>query len=241
MHGELTLSRIAGAALLAWCSAVVGAEPPEIGDANQGAPNYSPILILGEGFETKSVDFFALSPKVAMSPAEMIGCIDRADVRPPDEPPKARFKPGLHEGLFAIVFNGRGMGQYRRVLKNTDTRMVLDAPWRIVPDGSSWIVVRRHTAMRTGSLYVMTHSEPAVLYNRFESCQLYESPLLLWNLHLYDHHYHAASLLGSVFWRNVLPMDLVVDRGTRSVWADNTDAMKLHLKDAMDFELPRRK
>jgi hypothetical protein len=50
-----------------------------------------------------------------------------------------------------------------------------------------------------------------------------------------------ASCVGSVFWRNVLPMDLVVDHGTRSVWADNTDAMKLHLKDAMDFELPRRK
>ena len=62
--------------------------------------------------------------------------------QPPNDA-RAALKPDAHEGLFAIVFKGKGLGQFRRVAANTDRRVTLDAPWRILPDATSWIVIRR--------------------------------------------------------------------------------------------------
>lgn len=255
----------------------------------------------------------------------------------PTNPPKARFKPGLHQGLFAIVIKGRGFGQYRRVARNTEDRIYVDQPWRVIPDSTSWIVVRRmyynsvflnnvgrdtlgclelwggclecvvrrHTAMRTGPMLAMTHSEPTLMYNRIEMCQFYESSFAFWNLHIYDYNVKAPTLVGNilmgnqfeggsilfvrnaygkrgyvrlddpdvvddgpsmaynviasnnitpkgdchaiylidpscfgnVFWRNRFPKDRVVDKGTHTIWADNSDSMVLHVKDSSELDL----
>jgi hypothetical protein len=235
------------------------------------------------------------------------------------------------------VIKGRGFGQYRRVARNTEERIYLEEPWRVVPDRTSWIVarrmyystiflgnicrdtlgslelwggclecvVRRHTAMRTAPLHAMTHSEPMMMYNRIESCQLYESSFALWELHNYDYnmkvpsivgnvftgnqieggslllvrraygkrgyvplddaqvvadgpsiaynvfagnvilpqsqrpaiHLIDASCLGNVFWRNTYPFGRMLDKGTDTVWAENIDGIKFHIKDSYDYDI----
>jgi hypothetical protein len=159
--------------------------------------------------------------------------------------------------------------------------------------------------MRTAPLHAMTHSEPMMMYNRIESCQLYESSFALWEQHTYDYNMKVPSIVGNVFtgnqleggsillvrraygkrgyvplddpqvaadgpsiaynvfagngigpqgqafaihvidpscvgnvfWRNTYPFDRVLDKGTDTVWAENTDGMKLHLKDAFEYDL----
>lgn len=40
-------------------------------------------------------------------------------------------------GLACIIMAGRGLGQHRRIVSNSAGRLVLDAPWDVVPDASS--------------------------------------------------------------------------------------------------------
>jgi hypothetical protein len=61
----------------------------------------------------------------------------------PVNPPQARWEPDLYAREFAIIIKGKGYGQYVPVKSNTETRMTLTQPWRVVPDSSSWVVVRR--------------------------------------------------------------------------------------------------
>ena len=46
----------------------------------------------------------------------------------------AGWKPQALAGLYAVVVNGRGLGQYLRIAENTDTRVTLEQPWTVPPD-----------------------------------------------------------------------------------------------------------
>ncbi len=46
-----------------------------------------------------------------------------------DEPPMGEY--------YVTIFSGAGQGQTRRVLKRDGQRLVLDQPWRVLPDGNS--------------------------------------------------------------------------------------------------------
>ena len=47
------------------------------------------------------------------------------------------------KGRVALVVHGRGLGQWRRVQRNTENRVVLDRPWSVMPDRESLVVVRQ--------------------------------------------------------------------------------------------------
>ncbi len=57
--------------------------------------------------------------------------------------PGAGWKPGDLKNSFAVVVNGRGLGQYVRIADNSETRVVLERPWAIVPSGDVRISVMR--------------------------------------------------------------------------------------------------
>ena len=46
-------------------------------------------------------------------------------------------------GRIAMVVSGKGFGQFRVIKSNTENRITLEEPWRIVPDQTSWVVVRQ--------------------------------------------------------------------------------------------------
>jgi hypothetical protein len=152
----------------------------------------------------------------------------------PANPPQAKWEPDLYASEFAIIVKGKGYGQYRLVKSNTETRMVLQEPWRVVPDQSSWVVVRRcyynsvfmnnisrgtlgslelwggclenvvyrHMTWDTAPLHLMTQSEPMVMYNRVQDCQLYNSCLAIWELADYDKNPKLPTLVGNLFTGN---------------------------------------
>lgn len=49
-------------------------------------------------------------------------------------------EPPIHQ-YFVTVFDGPGQGQTRRVVRREGTRLVLDRPWRVVPDAGSTVAV----------------------------------------------------------------------------------------------------
>ncbi|MDP2990744.1 MAG: glycosyl hydrolase family 28-related protein, partial [Kiritimatiellota bacterium] len=65
--------------------------------------------------------------------------------KPPFSEPGAKpaFKPDEYKDLFVIICKGKGLGQYRVIKGNTEQRLSLESPWRVVPDSNSWVVVRR--------------------------------------------------------------------------------------------------
>ena len=54
-----------------------------------------------------------------------------------------QWKPDAVQGRVALVMSGRGLGQWRRILRNTENRVVLDRPWTVLPDRDSLVVVRQ--------------------------------------------------------------------------------------------------
>lgn len=44
-------------------------------------------------------------------------------------------------GTFCLVLDGKGLGQYRRVVENTDNTLIVDRPWDVVPDSSTYLMV----------------------------------------------------------------------------------------------------
>ena len=44
-----------------------------------------------------------------------------------------------------VVVNGRGLGQVRQVVANTESTLTVDRPWDVVPDASSVFSVMHHT------------------------------------------------------------------------------------------------
>jgi hypothetical protein len=54
-----------------------------------------------------------------------------------------KWPPHVLKGRTAMVVGGRGFGQVRTVADNSQSRVTLTEPWRIVPDADSWIVVRQ--------------------------------------------------------------------------------------------------
>lgn len=54
-----------------------------------------------------------------------------------------QWKPDVVQGRVALVMCGRGLGQWRRVLHNTENRVILDRPWSVTPDRDSLVLVRQ--------------------------------------------------------------------------------------------------
>jgi hypothetical protein len=61
--------------------------------------------------------------------------------QPPTEASPDRDEPPLTEYFISIV-KGRGLGQCRRVVGKDGKRLLLDRPWRVIPDASSLVVMR---------------------------------------------------------------------------------------------------
>lgn len=54
---------------------------------------------------------------------------------------KQQWEPGQHQNTTVLITSGKGFGQYRRVLDNSQTTLTLDQPWRVIPDSNSEYVV----------------------------------------------------------------------------------------------------
>jgi hypothetical protein len=53
------------------------------------------------------------------------------------------LEPDALAGRIALVVHGRGLGGFRRVKGNTDSRITLVEPWAVQPDAQSWVLVRQ--------------------------------------------------------------------------------------------------
>lgn len=51
------------------------------------------------------------------------------------------WKPGLFRDATVLVISGRGFGQYRRVIGNTEDTLTLERPWNVLPDATTEYVV----------------------------------------------------------------------------------------------------
>ncbi len=54
-----------------------------------------------------------------------------------------KWPPGVLKGRTAMIVAGTGFGQVRTVAENSENRIALDEPWRIVPQADSWVLVRQ--------------------------------------------------------------------------------------------------
>lgn len=54
-----------------------------------------------------------------------------------------KWPAGVLAGRIALVVHGKGFGQFRVIKDNTENRITLEQPWRIVPDQTSWVAVRQ--------------------------------------------------------------------------------------------------
>jgi hypothetical protein len=54
-----------------------------------------------------------------------------------------KWPAGVLAGRIALVVHGKGFGQFRVIKDNTENRITLEEPWRIVPDQTSWVAVRQ--------------------------------------------------------------------------------------------------
>lgn len=62
-----------------------------------------------------------------------VGAGDRVRVE------RTPWKPDQHVGSVCLVVSGRGIGQYRCVLRNTTNEAVLERPWTVEPDATSLV------------------------------------------------------------------------------------------------------
>jgi hypothetical protein len=51
----------------------------------------------------------------------------------------------LWQDRTVVIVNGRGLGQVRQVIANTESALTIDSPWEILPDSSSVFSVMHHT------------------------------------------------------------------------------------------------
>jgi hypothetical protein len=54
---------------------------------------------------------------------------------------RASFEDGSLKGMFAVVLDGPGLGQYRQVLSNTGNTLAVEPPWDVLPDSSTHVMV----------------------------------------------------------------------------------------------------
>jgi hypothetical protein len=59
----------------------------------------------------------------------------------PDELRKRHPQLSDLKPTFALVLDGRGLGQYRRIVSNTENSFTVEPEWEIVPDSSTHIMV----------------------------------------------------------------------------------------------------
>ncbi|MBM4087327.1 MAG: hypothetical protein FJ272_21255, partial [Planctomycetes bacterium] len=71
---------------------------------------------------------------------------------------KQAWKPGHYKDATVVITSGRGFGQYRWVLGNTENTLTLEQPWRVMPDATSEYVVG------------MFHTDSAFYGNLNEGC-----------------------------------------------------------------------
>jgi hypothetical protein len=101
-------------------------------------------------------------------------------------------------------------------------------------EGGSILLIRRAYGKRG---YVglddpaVTAGGPSMAYNVFSGNSIYPQTERL-AVHLID-----RSCVGNVFWRNVLPLKRVLDKGVGTVWKQNTDGMRFHVKDAYEYDV----
>ena len=62
---------------------------------------------------------------------------------PADAFAKVDKKPDTWAGWVVTVINGKGLGQVRDVVRNDGARMIVDRPWRVVPDKDSLVSVAK--------------------------------------------------------------------------------------------------
>jgi Pectate lyase superfamily protein len=66
-----------------------------------------------------------------------------------------KWKPGAYKGQGVMIVSGKGLGQFIRIVDNTETTLTLEHPWVIQPDTTSWVVVRtiKNQVVLTGNHY----------------------------------------------------------------------------------------
>jgi prepilin-type processing-associated H-X9-DG protein len=47
------------------------------------------------------------------------------------------WMPGQYKGAMVVIGHGKGFGQYRKVLDNTESSLILEKPWKVIPDKTS--------------------------------------------------------------------------------------------------------
>jgi hypothetical protein len=68
---------------------------------------------------------------------DYIGFIASATPTTVTYPSSQSWKPDSLKGKAAYILGGKGKGQYRRIISNTDQALTLDRSWDVVPDSSS--------------------------------------------------------------------------------------------------------
>jgi hypothetical protein len=65
------------------------------------------------------------------------------------------WKPDELRGQVCLIAFGKGLGQYIRILGNTETTLTLERPWAVVPDAGSHLVVRadKSEVVITGNVF----------------------------------------------------------------------------------------
>ena len=75
-----------------------------------------------------------------------VGDIENVGPRTLTAKPKAPWVPNEFVGDVVLVFTGKGAGQYRAVISNTETELTLDRPWDVLPGKGEavgiWAVTR---------------------------------------------------------------------------------------------------
>ena len=74
------------------------------------------------------------SEKTVSSPTHVVSADKLVDK-------KQKWSPGQYSNSYLIVTNGKGFGQYRRVVDNTENTLILEKPFRVIPDKDSEYLV----------------------------------------------------------------------------------------------------
>jgi len=83
--------------------------------------------------ETGGLSWFG--PAAAAGPTQLRAA--KAAWRPTVSGARPGSKETGYEGYTAVITQGKGMGQFRRVVSNTADTLTIDRPWNVVPDATS--------------------------------------------------------------------------------------------------------
>jgi hypothetical protein len=116
------------------------------------------------------------------------------------------WSEGQYLGGTAFIYDGRGMGQLRRIVSHTGDTLTLERPWRVVPDASSRLCI-----LRSGLIESLFASNDYLFSHASSGC--YGAALrTVWTGEVSD-----SMSLGMVFWAapSGTPMCLNVVQGLR--------------------------